>query len=853
MKNRLIILLFLFSVLGIKADNIKKVLLDFNVESYTPLETTNLLISENISITFNLDFAQPIIQYPDVLINKVLANDSGSWGITSSNTLTFTPNSDWALGSLISIKINSIQSINGDEFNGVQSEFEFIVDSGNDYGIEEILIPTIATRDNNGTPHNIPLKLVLPVDRVNPVPIHFYVHGGGWLGGTETDSFAQVGPQANYLAKHLGVATIGIAYRCSGSNGTFAQAMEDIESAYQWVIANAATYNLDINNSFFEGGSAGTPLASLTAQIHAEVKAFVGFNGIYNFQENIGPFALGNAYEQEIPSTAANSTFYNLRTTPPITLLMHGDADTTIDYTQSTLFAQKINDNGGQAEVIIYPGEEHAFFNAAKDEFEDTLYEFANFLKENGFAQLINNPDVDGDGVLNTADLCPETPAGATVDSDGCIVYPNAVTITRVIDGVSNADCSGAAAGGRPKMIEMYVNGTVNFTGWNIEVQTNGDVGGVWNQTILSSLGELTNTFFYIMHDAAGSNKVVFENMYPPGASLPQKIINMWLTGNDPVRITDNSGIVIDKFGDGSDVSATGDHNNPWNYADGVAKRNDGSEPNGGVFTESNWTFINWASDGSVTCTDMATDIEFGDFSTTTLSVITKNITVQLNTDGLATITTNQIDNSSTGAGGIASYSLDVTNFTCEDTGENTVNLTVIDNKGGSASTTAIVLIEDSIVPTVLTKNITVELDADGLATITTNQIDNGATDNCSIASSSLDITSFTCANIGSNTVTLTVNDANGNSNSKTATVTIADSEAPTVLTQNITVELDADGLATITTNQINNSSTDNCSIATSSLDITNFTCANIGPNTVNLTINDVNGNSSSASAIVTI
>ncbi len=128
--------------------------------SFTPIETTNLLISESISIAFNLDFFQPITQYPDIFVNKVLANGSGSWGITSSNTLTFTPSSNWVAESLITIKINSIQSTGSDPFNGVQSEFEFIVDSENDSGIEEILTPTIATRDNNGTPHNIPLKLV---------------------------------------------------------------------------------------------------------------------------------------------------------------------------------------------------------------------------------------------------------------------------------------------------------------------------------------------------------------------------------------------------------------------------------------------------------------------------------------------------------------------------------------------------------------------------------------------------------------------------------------------------------------------------------------------------------------------
>ena len=430
------------------------------------------------------------------------------------------------------------------------------------------------------------------------------------------------------------------------------------------------------------------------------------------------------------------------------------------------------------------------------------------------------------------------------------------MTITSIIDGVSDGTCSANAANGHPKMVELYVDGTVDFSvgsGYNLEVETNGSGGGAetWNLKPLSSLGTITDSFVYIINNA--TSKTVFETMYPAGASLPQvNDAGIFLNGNDSIRITDENGTVLDQLGNPADIDGTaGDYSADWAYADSYLRRNDGILPNGGTFNVANWTVGSaW---GTVSCAEMATDVGFGSYSVTALSVTTQNITIQLDTDGLATITTTQIDNGSTGAGGIASYSLDVTNFTCTDIGSNTVNLTVTDNKGGSASAPATVLVEDSIVPTVLTQNITVQLDTDGLATLTTTQIDNGSTDNCSIASYSLDITSFTCTNIGPNTVILTVNDANGNSNSETATVTIADSEVPTVLTQNITVELDANGLATITTTQIDNSSTDNCSIATSSLDVTNFTCANIGPNTVNLTINDVNGNSNSASAIVTI
>ena len=155
--------------------------------------------------------------------------------------------------------------------------------------------------------------------------------------------------------------------------------------------------------------------------------------------------------------------------------------------------------------------------------------------------------------------------------------------------------------------------------------------------------------------------------------------------------------------------------------------------------------------------------------------------------------------------------------------------------------------------PVVITQDITLTLDATGNASITTNDIDNGSTDNCGIDTMSLDMATFTCNNLGANTVTLTVTDVNGNVANNTAIVTIVDNILPLVVTQDLTVQLDALGNASITAAQVDNGSSDNCSIASLDLDVTDFTCANLGANTVTLTITDQSGNSASASATVTV
>lgn len=234
-------------------------------------------------------------------------------------------------------------------------------------------------------------------------------------------------------------------------------------------------------------------------------------------------------------------------------------------------------------------------------------------------------------------------------------------------------------------------------------------------------------------------------------------------------------------------------------------------------------------------------------------TVLTQNITVQLDATGNAVITPSQINNGSTDNCSIDTMVLDITAFNCANVGANTVVLTVTDVNGNSATGTATVTVEDIMVPTVITQNITVQLDAAGNAVITPVQINNGSTDNCAIDIMVLDITAFNCSNIGANTVTLTVTDINGNSATETATVTVEDTIIPTIITQDIVVQLDAMGTAVITEAQINDGSTDNCGIDTMVLDVTAFDCTDLGANTVTLTVTDVNGNSATATAVVTV
>nr|WP_199001182.1 gliding motility-associated C-terminal domain-containing protein [Flavobacterium sp. ASV13] len=186
--------------------------------------------------------------------------------------------------------------------------------------------------------------------------------------------------------------------------------------------------------------------------------------------------------------------------------------------------------------------------------------------------------------------------------------------------------------------------------------------------------------------------------------------------------------------------------------------------------------------------------------------------------------------------------------------GTTTIIWNVKDVNGNDATAiTQTVKVTDNTLPTVRTKNLTVALDAAGNASITANQIDNGSSDACGIASVTVSPNTFSCNNVGANTVTLTVTNVNGNKSSATATVTVQDNILPVAKAKDLTVELDDAGNASISANQINNGSSDNCGIADVTLDKLSFNCTNVGVNTVILTVKDKAGNTATATAKVTV
>jgi acetyl esterase len=228
-----------------------------------------------------------------------------------------------------------------------------------------------------------------PVD--SPVPTAVFYHGGGWVKGDWT----QFAPQAARL-NALGMLTVLVEYRTDGP----VAASDDAVAAMNAVFERSGDLGCDTSNIVAIGGSAGGHLALATAVLELpntnpdhRPSALVLLNPVTDTTGEF-PHGFGRRYFDNDDHALRYSPLRHVDESTPPMLIMHGTADTAVHHENSVEFAEKVNLLDGHAQIVLYPGQRHGFFNprnTTPDQsdkyFEQTTLEMERFVRRTVLAK----------------------------------------------------------------------------------------------------------------------------------------------------------------------------------------------------------------------------------------------------------------------------------------------------------------------------------------------------------------------------------------------------------------------------------------------------------------------------------
>jgi len=200
------------------------------------------------------------------------------------------------------------------------------------------------------------------------------------------------------------------------------------------------------------------------------------------------------------------------------------------------------------------------------------------------------------------------------------------VTITRVVDGGLPSDgCAGADGTSSPKVIELYVDGTVDFTGYEYVMEANGGAEN-FQVTDLTDFGSISNQFIYIVT----LGETTFDEILP-GAT---KVVSGTGTfnGDDYIRIT-NGTTILDEFG----VLGTDGSGEAWEYLDTYASRSNGVSANS-TFTIGEWSFGTVNEFDGTDCATLTAAVNFGGYTLSLNNFNVKSFSVYPNPTNIGSV-----------------------------------------------------------------------------------------------------------------------------------------------------------------------------------------------------------------------
>lgn len=229
------------------------------------------------------------------------------------------------------------------------------------------------------------LHVVKPKDFANDQrrPAFVYFFGGGWVKGSPEKSIGWA-----RMAAKWGMVGIAPDYRVKDRfNGTTADCVADARLALRWVQDHADELGIDPAKIVVGGGSAGGHVALWTALSNVppgstsaespkhQPAALVLMSALTDTSYGVyGKRASQSGYDGQLLSPQ-----HHLDAKMPPTILFHGDADKTVEHSQSVNLNQKLVDSGNVAELVTVPGGSHGFSTDLpewKDKSREMIREF---------------------------------------------------------------------------------------------------------------------------------------------------------------------------------------------------------------------------------------------------------------------------------------------------------------------------------------------------------------------------------------------------------------------------------------------------------------------------------------------
>ena len=230
------------------------------------------------------------------------------------------------------------------------------------------------------TASSVDLKLDVYARRgvTSPQPTLIYMHGGFWVAGNKEGAVMNLMPWFE-----MGWNVVNVEYRL-GRVALAPAALEDCMCALKWVVAQAKTYNFDVNRLVVTGESAGGHLALSLGMIPdsagfdrecasatplPKVAAVINWFGITDVGDVIdGPHRANAAMQwfgslpnrDEIAKRVSPLTYVRAGLPPIMTI--HGDADTTVPYPQAVRLHEALKTAGVDNVLITIPGGKHGNF-----------------------------------------------------------------------------------------------------------------------------------------------------------------------------------------------------------------------------------------------------------------------------------------------------------------------------------------------------------------------------------------------------------------------------------------------------------------------------------------------------------